>query len=218
MVRLPAGWLALGLLAPALLNAQSASPAAAAGSTAVATYRNDALHLSYSYPAAYTDASGMVGAALQASLGQMLPGGKDESRCITMPFSAMGNTSGQIAVVLLVRADAACLKKSFTAADLPDFTQGEVQGLMASGAKTQFGEPVSYTEEGHPAELLRGTFTLPTGQALHSMVACVLLKPDVACWQFLGSSDGTLRSMSGYPVSLDGAPPAPLVPETLLEK
>ena len=176
------------------------------------TYQNDTLHLAYSYPAGFTDASAMVGPAFEASFGQETPGKKDEMRCVTVPFSAMNNAGGQLQLVLLARADAGCLKKKLTPEMLPAFTQGEVQGLVASGAHTQFGDPSAFTTQGHAAEMIRGSFTLPTGQALHAMVVCVLLKPDVGCWQFLGSTDASLSTMSAFPVSLDGAAPAPLVP------
>ncbi len=201
----------------------SALPVACrAQSAPVLTYRNEALHLNYSYPASYTDASAVVGPAFQASLSQA-PGeaaakkGKDATRCVTLPFSVMNSSNG-LAIVLLVRADAGCLKKTFTAAELPAFTQGEVQGLTASGARTQFGEPVAFTTEGHAAELLRGTFQLPAGESLQAMVACVLLKPDVVCWQFLASTESNLRAMGAFPVSLDGAAPMPVVPAMLFPK
>ena len=181
------------------------------------TYRNEGLHVSYSYPATYTDASAMAGPALEASMNHDEHGGKDLTRCVTLPFSAMSSANG-LAVVLLVRADAGCLKKSFTVAQLPEFTRGEVQGLSASGAKTQFGEPVAFTAGGHPAEFLQGTFSLPTGGALNAMVACVLLKPDVACWQFIASSPENLRTMGAFPVSLDGGAAAPLIPATMIAK
>lgn len=202
-------------------GAPTASPATAAPTAALnvtpatQTYHNDTLHVTYSYPAVYTDASAVVGAAFQASLGEMPLGGKDATHCITLPFSVMSTAGGQLSIVLLVRADAGCLKRTFTAEQLPEFTQGEVQGLSASGAKPQFGEPVSFTVAGHPAQQLKGSFALPTGESMHAMVTCVLLKPDVACWQFLGSSDESLRTMSGFPVVFDGgtaasflAPPA----------
>ena len=179
------------------------------------TYRNEALHLSYTYPSSYTDASSLVGTALQTGLSQE-GNSKDLSRCLTVPFSAMEAGGGGLAVVLLGRADAACMKKNFKAADLPDFTQNEVQGLVASGARTQFGQPLAFTADGRAAELLRGTFELPTGQALHAMVVCILLKPDVACWQFLGSTAEKVSAMAAFPVSVDGAPATPVVPSVLL--
>ncbi len=232
---------ALALMAVTLslrAGAQTASPAAApavqpskslgpvvstpprpAANTAGAmnTYRNDTLHLAYMYPADYTDASAIAGPALEASMNHEEGSGKDLTRCVTLPFSAMNSSHG-LAVVLLVRADAGCLKKAFTAAQLPEFTRGEVQGLTASGAKTQFGETVAFTTGGHSAEFLRGTFALPTGQTLYAMATCVLLKPDIACWQFIASSEQNLRTMSAFPVSLEGAPASPLVPEALLAK
>ena len=189
----------------------SATPGNNGGGAASKVYKNDALHLSYTYPAAYSDASAMVGPAFQASLSQASAEDQNALRCVTLPFSAMDASKG-LSLVLLVRADAGCLKKTFTAADLPEFTRGEVQGLAASGAHTQFSDPVPFTTAKHDAEMLRGTFELPTGQQLHAMVVCVLMKPDVACWQFLASSEDSVRFMSAFPVSLEGGAVLSLVP------
>lgn len=182
------------------------------------TYHNDTLHLSYSYPASYTDASSIVGTAIQAGINYEDEAGKNMSHCLTVPFSAMNSSGGVFSFVLLGRADAGCMKKSFTAGQLSEFTKSEVQELTASGAHPEFGQPSPFTTGGHAAELMRGTFALPTGQRLHAMVACVLLKPDVACWQFLSSSDDKLNVMSAFPVSLDGGAAVPLVPAAALGK
>ncbi len=182
----------------------TAPPQSSAPAPATKTYHDDALHLSYIYPAGFSDASAIVGAAFKASLSESPVGGKDTARCVTLPFSAMSTAGGQLAIVLLVRADSACLKRTFTADQLPEFTQGEVKGLSASGAKPQFGEPVRFESSGHAVEQMQGTFALPTGDSMHAMVTCVLLKPDVACWQLLGNSAESLRTMSAFPVTLDG--------------
>ena len=196
--------------------AKDAGAAPAVG-TGTNIYRNEALHLTYNYPATYLDASATVGPAFQASVSNAVGGDADLTRCVTLPFSAMSSASG-LSIVLLMRADAACTKKTFTVANLPEFTRGEVQGLSASGAKPQFGAPVSFATAGHAAQLLQGSFILPTGQSMRAMVACVLLKPDIACFQFLGSSDENLRTMSAFPVSFDGAPAQPLVPAATLTR
>lgn len=181
------------------------------------TYRNETLHVGYSYPTSYTDASGIVGTALQMGLSREDAAGKDASRCVTVPFSVMAS-SGGLAVIILGRADAGCMKRTFTAAQLPEYTKSEVGELSLFGARPEFGQPVAFTVQGHAAELLRGAFSLPTGQRLHTLVACVLLKPDVACWQFLSTSEDKLLTMSAFPVSLEGAPPTPLVPAAMLAK
>ena len=181
------------------------------------TYHSDVLHLSYSYPSIYKDASATVAPAFEASMNHAETGVPDALRCITLPFSAI-NTDNGLAILLLVRADAGCAKKTFTASELPVFTQGEVQGLQASGGHPQFSEPVSFTTSGRPAQMLQGSFTLPTGQAMRAMVTCVLLKPDIACFQFLGSSDENLRTMAAFPVSFDGGPAAALLPANVLTK
>lgn len=184
----------------------------------MATYHSDTLHLTYNYPSSYKDASSTVGPALEASMTGQDTGAKDVLRCVTLPFSAMDSSGGQFAMVLLVRADAACMKRNLTPAQLPEFTRGEVQGLTASGAHTQFGEPVSFTLQGHAAQLLQGTFELPTSQPMHALVVCTLLKPDIACWQFLSNSEQNLRTMTSFPVTLEGGQPSPLVPADLLSK
>ena len=190
------------------------SPAGAEGTT---IYRNDVLHLAYTYPASFLDASATVGPAFQASVGNAVGESADLTRCVTLPFSAMSSANG-LSIVVLLRADAACTKKNYTPANLPEFTRGEVQGLSASGARPHFGEPVSFTTGGHAAELLQGSFTLPTGQSMRALVACVLLKPDIACFQFLGSTDENLHTMSAFPVSFNGGAAQPLVPATTFAK
>ncbi len=197
----------------------TSAPAPPAASGSLTTYHSDPLKLTYSYPAAFKDATDMVGPAFQASISHNDAGAKeDDLRCVTLPFSAMDSADGKISMVLLVRADAGCMKKTFTAAQLSQFTKGEVTGLTASGAHAQFGEPANFTTAGHPAQLIRGTFALPTGQKMNAMVACVLVSPDVACWQFLASSDEALRTMSAFPVSFDGGQPAPLIPPDTIAK
>lgn len=184
----------------------------------MATYRNDALHLAYSYPSTYTDASALVNTALQVGMGHEEGNAKDLSRCVTVPFSAMQTGASGLGLVLIGHADAACMKRKFTAEQLPELTQSEVGELTAAGAHPEFGQPTPFTTQGHAAELLRGSFALPTGQRLRALVACVLLKPDVVCWQFLGSSEERVNAMTAFPVSLDGAQPQPLVPAGLVAK
>ena len=188
-------------------------PGAAATSphSALKVYSNDTLHLRYSYPASFTDASAVVSAAFRASVDENVGGGKDAARCLTLPFSVIDTAGGQLSILLLVRADAACLKRTFTPEQLPEFTAGEVRGLSASGAKPQFGEHVNFAVGGHAAEQMEGTFALPTGDSMHAMVTCVLLKPDVVCWQFLANNEAGLRTMSGFPVTFGYGAPATLV-------
>lgn len=183
----------------------------------MSTYTNPDLHVTYSYPSAFADASATVRPAMEATLSNTPGASSDIAQCVTLPFAVKNNAEG-LHLVLLVRIDASCSKKPLKASELGELTKGEVQGLSASGARTQFSDPVAFTTAGHPAEMIRGTFTLPTGQPLHALVACVLLKPDAACWQFLASSDQALNEMSSYPASLDGAPAQPLIPANLLPK
>ena len=212
---------ALAFVAASVTLAAQTPSAPTGGSTpasgAMSTFHSDALHLSYSYPAGYSDASSTVGPAFEASMNSSDSASKDKDlmHCISLPFSVMNNAAGQFSLVMLARADASCMKKkSFDAAELATFAHGEIQGLTASGAHTKFDEPVAFNVEGHPAQLLHGTFQLPTGQSLHVLVVCTLIKPDVACWQFLASNEEALHAMSAFPVTLEGAQAAPLVPAT----
>ncbi len=197
---------------PPAPSTSAAGPSDSPANPAFKTYSNDTLHLHYSYPASFSDATALVSAAFKASVEESPVGGKDAAHCLTLPLSVMSTAGGQLSILLLVRADAACFKRTFTPEQLPEFTQGEVRGLSASGAKPQFGEPMTFSVGGHPAEQLQGSFALPTGDAMHAMVTCVLLKPDVVCWQFLGNNEESLRKMSGFPLSLDNGAPVTLVP------
>ena len=197
---------------PSAPSTSAADASDAPANSASKTYSNDTLHLHYSYPASFNDATAVVSAAFKASVEDSPVGGKDAAHCITLPFSVMSTAGGQLSILLLVRADAACFKRTFTPEQLPEFTQGEVRGLSASGAKPQFGKPVDFTIGNHPAEQLQGSFALPTGDSMRAMVTCVLLKPDVVCWQFLGNSEESLRKMSSFPLSFDNGAPVTLVP------
>lgn len=214
----PASLLLLPLLSAAAQTTPSTKPdpGAGASSASMATYRNDDLHLSYSYPSSYADASAVVGPAFQASLSGD-PTSASAARCITLPFSRMETGTGQVGILLLIRADAGCLKKKFTAKSLAEFTQGEAQGLAAAGAKTTFGQPQSFEIASHPAALLQGTFTLPAGQPMQALVVCVLDQPDIVCWQFLATSADHIRTMSAFPVTFDNSPATPLVPITAVK-
>lgn len=176
----------------------------------MSSYRDDTLHLSYRYPSEYADASGLVGPAFQASLGGN-PAAASQAKCISLPFSRMQPAKGQIGIVILVRADAGCLKKKFKAESVVELAQGEAQGLAASGAKTSFGQPRTFELAGRPAASLDGSFVLPTSQTLQARVVCVLDQPDIVCWQFLASTAAAVAEMSRFPVAFDGSAATPLV-------
>lgn len=181
------------------------------------TYHNPALRLSYSYPSSFVDASAMVGPAFEATVGKD-PAAEPMARCLSLPFSRMDAGSGKVGIVLLVRADAGCLKRKFTAKSVTDLAQGEAQGLAAAGAKTNFSKPAEFQVATRPATLVRGSFRLPTGQNMQALVVCVLDEPDIACWQFLSDSPTDLGPMSSFPVTFDGSQPTPLVPSSVLTK
>ena len=181
------------------------------------TYRDDVLHLTYTYPAAYVDASAMVTPAFQASMSGD-PAQSAQAACLSLPLSRMNAGNNGMGMLILVHANAACLKKKFNAKSVIEATQDEARGLAASGAKVNFGQPIPYDVATHPAALLLGSFTLPTGQNMQAMIACVLDQPDIACWQFLATTTDRLRTMSAFPVTFDATPPTPLVPATILTK
>ncbi len=212
----PALLLLVPLLSAAAQTPSNPKPSPGDAHAAMATYRNDDLHLTYSYPSSYVDASAVVGPAFQASLSDD-PTSVSAARCVTVPFSRMETGTGQVGVLLLIHAEAACLKKKFNAKSLAEFTQGEAQGLAASGAKTTFGQPINFDLATHPAALLQGTFSLPAGQPMQALVVCALDQPDIVCWQFLSTSADHLKTMSTFPVTFDNTPATPLVPANLLK-
>lgn len=217
-MRLPLASLLLLTLLPAAAQSPT-PPVATAPPTAgnMATYHNDNLRLTYSYPASYTDAAAVVGPAFQASLSGD-PAAMAQAACISLPLSRMEAASGHMGLVVLVRADAACFKKKFNAKSVTEAAQDEAHSLAASGAKTNFGQPVTFNVASHPATLVLGSFTLPAGAAMQALVVCVLDQPDIACWQFLATDTNQIRTMSAFPVAFDGAAPTPLVPADVLTR
>ena len=183
------------------------------------SFHDQALGLSYSYPAAYHDASGMVRAAFEASLNsEVTKDGKGAAHCLTLPFSAVSGDKGQPALIALITDSETCQGRKFTEADLPSIAENEVNGLTASGARPQFHQPAKFVLANHPAEMVRGTVALPTGQNMQMMAVCVLLEKDVACWQFITGSEAALRSLGSLPLSFHGAEPAPLVPPAFFDQ
>ena len=213
--------LSASLLAALLLPAAAQTPAtprpAAAHGTGTTTYRDDALHLTYTYPSTYTDASAMVVPAFQASQSGD-PASAAQAACLSLPLSRVNTDGKDMAMLVLIHADGTCLKKKYTAKSVIEAAQDEAHGLAASGAKTSFGQPVAYTVATHPAALLLGSFVLPTGQTMQAMIACVLDQPDIACWQFLATTTGRLRTMSTFPIAFDNTPATPLIPAEILTK
>ena len=202
------------LLLPWLAFARAQSgPRLPESQTATSTFRDDSLRLSYAYPSSYRDATTMAAIAFQAALSGNATVARD-AKCLALPFSRMGPAGDPFGLILLVHAQAACLGKKFTASSVTELAEGEAQGLAASGAKTTFGPPVSFSLATRPAASVQGTFTLPTGQPMQAMIVCVLDQPDIACWQFLSFSAERLGTMASFPVTFDGSPAAPLAPPT----
>lgn len=173
------------------------------------SYHNDALRLDYAYPKTYIDATAIVAPAFEASINGNAAVAST-AKCITLPFSRMAADGGQANIIILLRAEAACLKKKFNAQSVAELAAGEAQGIAASGAKTNFGKAVNFEIDHHPASRLQGSFTLPTGQTMQSMVVCALDEPDIVCWQFLSSTTAGLATMSGFPVTFAGGQPTSL--------
>ncbi len=201
-------WLPL-LATPQTQTVVPQAPATNPGSTS--TFRSDALHLSYAYPTGFKDATTMAAIAFQVSLSGD-PTYGSQAKCISLPFARMSPSTQDFGMVILIRADAGCLKKKFNAGSVEEFAKGEAQGLAFVGAKTSFGPPVAFELAARPATLEEGSFTLPTGQNLQAMVVCVLDQPDIACWQFLAASADRLHSLAALPVTFDGSPATPIAP------
>lgn len=208
-MRLFSASLLLASLLSATAQTGTTPPTAAADD--MSSYRDEALRLSYSYPKNFVDATAIVGPAFQATVGQN-PAAAPLVKCISLPFSRMGAGKDQMSLVLLLHADAGCLKKKFNANSVAELAQGEAKGIAASGAKTNFDQPVNFEVASRPASVVRGSFVLPTGQTMQATVVCVLDQPDIACWQFLSNNPAGITTMSAFPVTFDGSPAASLVP------
>ena len=113
----------------------------------------------------------------------------------------------------------ACYGQQMTEADLPGFASSASAGLAQN---FDLGQPVYglYQLGAHQFWVERVNATVKGQGALGYTVeiACSVSKKAAVCWMVMAANDSSLAVFEQMPVSLDGDPPAALVPQNAFEK
>jgi hypothetical protein len=137
--------------------------------------------------------------------------------CVEIGFTARhGNPPSVMTEVALPFA---CYGQKMTEADLPGFASSASAGLAQN---FDLGQPVYglYQLGTHQFWIERVNATVKGQGALGYTIeiACSVSKNAAVCWMVMASNDSSLAVFEQMPVSLDGDPPAALVPANAFEK
>jgi hypothetical protein len=137
--------------------------------------------------------------------------------CIRVPLTARQGTPSSVIVEVVLPFD--CYGQTMTAQELEDFGSGVMAGLKQT---FDLLEPVYavYLLGSHSLwiERARGN---PKGHAETQYtleIACSLLARGAACWMALAADEASLQIFENNQVTLEGDPPAPLVPAAVFSK
>jgi len=142
---------------------------------------------------------------------------KQDITCAHAVFSARrGDAASTIVVVALPFA---CYGRGMTPKNLPGFAAGVSKGLRQhfTISSPAFG---SYTLGSHSFWIERAV-GVPKGHPnvrYTVEITCSILKSSAVCWMTASASAGGLRDFEKGLVTLDGEPPAALVPESAFAK
>jgi hypothetical protein len=202
------------LLAASAGQAAQTSPATTP-SAGDKTFRSEALHFTYSYPSTFIDAGAAAQVAVDEQKQKADATMKAAFNCISLPLSA-ARPGGN--VIILIRADSACLHTSFTSDTLPDFTRGVVKGATSAVEGTTLSSPTIYSVANRPAAFMVGTMPLPNGITEKLAVTCVLTAPDIACWEFIAPNADELANLGLLTVKFDDALATAVLPPAMLKQ
>ena len=112
-----------------------------------------------------------------------------------------------------------CFGQTMTDNDLPGFASGASEGLRGN---IDLGEPVlgTYTLGSHMFWIERANGTLKQNPSIPYTIeiACTVAKKAAVCWMTMAADQSALNTFEHGAVSVDGDPPAPLVPPTAFDK
>lgn len=183
---------------------------------AVATYHDDALHFTLTYPASLT-ASSAVAEVVELSKKEMKSdAAKKALSCITAPLMALRETN-DFALIMVMRMDLECLNVPPAAGILSTLAQSSLrQGLARLGLSTVTAT-TGYKLDNHDAVFLRGAVTDEDGkETAHGAAVCSLVEKTIVCWEVVAINKGNVTSLIASPVGFDGHPAQPLVPAEVI--
>jgi hypothetical protein len=145
----------------------------------------------------------------------------DEDRkglaCVDIGFTARRGSPASVMTEVALPFD--CYGQKMTDADLPGFASSASAGLAQN---FDLGAPVYglYQLGTHQFWIERVNATVKgQGNLGYTIeIACSVTKKAAVCWMTIAASDSALAVFEQMPVSLDGDPPAALVPPNAFEK
>ncbi|MFP5236716.1 MAG: hypothetical protein ACLGSD_12515 [Acidobacteriota bacterium] len=197
---------AAGLAVAALAQAPPASR----------TFHNP-LGFSYAIPPDWETVDYSAQAKEQARQGATTEDAKKGLQCVQMGLMARHGSPSSVIVEVALPFE--CFGQTMTNADLPGFAAGASQGLRQNfdlGAPT-LGE---YTLGKHDFWIERASGTMKQNpSATYTVeIACTVAQKAAVCWMTMAADPLALSAFESGMVSLDGEPPAPLVPGNAFDK
>lgn len=182
----------------------------------VATYHDDALHFTLTYPATLTPSNAVTQVVEQSKKEMKTDAEKKALGCISTPLMALRETN-DFALIMVMRMDLACLNVPPATGILSTLAQTSLrQGLARLGLST-VSAPTSYKLDNHDAVFLRGAVTDEDGkETAHGAAVCSLVEKSAVCWEVVAIDKGNVTSLLASPVGFDGHPPQPLVPADVI--
>ena len=184
----------------------------------VATYHDDVLHFTLTYPSALAASDVTKDVMDKAKAETNNDAQKNAMNCISTPLMAMRQTN-DFAMLMILRMDLDCLKAPISASILQPLAQSSLQqGLLRLGLAT-IGTPVPYKLDGHDAVYLRGTVTDAAGKEMaYGAAACAVVDKTAVCWEAVAVDKAMVSTLSGTTLNFDGHASQPLVPADLIAK
>ncbi len=196
-------------VAPPLLAAQST----ATPSSPTATFRSDALHLTYTYSSVFKPMPSAADQALQSEKDKASGAvAKAAVSCISLPLTATDASSG-FRMISIMRLDGTCLGRPTTAAELSTLAATTLSDSLKRFGDPQVGVPAYYQVSDHSAAVLSGSVTSARyATTFYGTATCLLQGDDAVCWEFLASKCTALPELIAYPIAFDDQPAQPLIP------
>ncbi|HSY37041.1 MAG TPA: hypothetical protein VK814_14895 [Acidobacteriaceae bacterium] len=198
----------LALLLAAALPQSTAPP-----TSPTTTFHSDALHLDYTYAAAFTTLPTVADQALQSEKDKASGAvAKATVSCISLPLTATDSRSG-FRMISIMRLDGTCLGRATTSAELAALATSSLTDSLKRFGDPQIGTAAYFHLADHPAAVLSGSVTSEKyGATFYGTATCLIQGNDAVCWEFLASKCSALPELLAYPIAFDGQPAQPLIP------
>jgi hypothetical protein len=185
---------------------------------AAATFHDDVLHYTLTYPSTLVPANVASEIMDKAKAETNNADMQKAIGCITTPLVAVRQTD-DFAMMMVIRMNLECLGAPATTSVLQPMAQSSLQqGLMRLGLAT-VGTPTPYKLDGHDAVYIRGTVTDTGGKdKAFGAASCTLVDKTAVCFEAIATDKATVSSLSATSMNFDQHAPQPLVPADVIAK